>query len=310
MPTGHNARLACVPTARPLLGVSAARFAAALLRARGQFARTETVTPDGTRLATWLGGAASGRPVVLLHGFCSDHTSMRPLARAIADRLPVVLYDARGHGESTGFLGPARMRTLAEDLLAVLAAHAPNGADVVGLSMGAQTVFEALRIAEANSFARFVFIDQSPCSACHPGWPHGLFGAGDLAEQQRVVTEIAAAPRRLGVALFRGLWRSAEHLGIKLLLSPALLRGLSHMPEATLRLAEDMLRQDWREDVRRVTQPTLLMYGGRSVYPDAGRWMATTLPHAELLEFVDSGHVLVLEEPERAARAVRGFLVG
>ncbi len=294
---------------RPLLGLGAARFGAALFKARGQFTQSDTVTSDGVRLATWVGGAPAGRPVVLLHGFCGDHAAMRPLAQAIADRRRVVLYDARGHGKSGGFTGSARMRTLAEDLLTVLAAHAPNGADVVGLSMGAQTIFETLRIAGAGTLGRFVFIDQSPRIASGPDWPHGLFGEMDPVELQRVLAEIRAQPRRLAQAWLRGLWRSDEHLAMKLLLSPSMLLGLRHVPEATLRLADDMLQQDWRHEVQQLAHPTLLLYGGRSIYPGAGHWMADALPHAELAFFAESGHALVLEEPDRAARALRRFLL-
>ncbi|MCO4760190.1 MAG: alpha/beta hydrolase [Myxococcales bacterium] len=264
--------------------------------------------PDGTRIATWIGGTTTGRPVVFLHGFCGDHAAMRPLAQAVADKRPVILYDARGHGQSDDFGTPALMQTLAEDLLAVLNAHAPSGADVVGLSMGAQTIFETLRLTGDASFVRFVFIDQSPCIASGPDWPHGLFGEAAAADIAAARAEIAAQPRKLANAWLRGLWRSDERLGMKLLLSPSMLTGLRHVPDATLRLADDMLQQDWRHEVRQLTKPILLLYGGRSIYPGAGRWMADTLPHAELELFESSGHALVLEQPARAARALRRFL--
>lgn len=298
------------PTAsRPLLAFGAARFGAALLGARGRFQPTETRTADGARLATWLGGAATGQPVILLHGFCGDHAAMRPLAQAVAEHRPIVLYDARGHGASDRFNGPALMRTLAEDLQAVLRAHAPDGADVIGLSMGAQTIFETLRLQGDEAFGQCVFIDQSPRVSSGEDWPHGLFGETDAEEMARVRAEISAKPRRLARAWLRGLWRSDEHLGMKLLLSPSMLMGLRHVPDSTLRLVDDMLSQDWRDEVQRLSKPTLLLYGGRSIYPGAGRWMADAIPHADLEFFAESGHALILEEPHRVARAVHRFLV-
>lgn len=294
---------------RAPLPLGAARFGAAMLRSRRRFVATETRASDGARLATWLGGAPTGRPVVFLHGFTGDQGTMRPLAEAVAPDRPVVLYDARGHGASARFGGRPLMRTLAEDLSAVLDAHAPEGADVVGLSMGAQTVFEALRLEGQARLGRCAFIDQSPRILGGPDWPHGLFGETDAEEMARVQAEVRARPRRLAHAWLRGLWRSDERLGVKLLLSPSMLLGLRHVPESTLRLVDDMLVQDWRVEVQGLTRPTLLLYGGRSMYPGAGRWMADALPHAELEWFAHSGHALVVEEPARAARALRRFLL-
>ena len=96
---------------------------------------------------------------------------------------------------------------------------------------------------------------------------------------------------------------------MKLLLSPSMLMGLRHVPDSTLRLVDDMLSQDWRDEVQRLSKPTLLLYGGRSIYPGAGRWMADAIPHADLEFFAESGHALILEEPHRVARAVHRFLV-
>jgi non-heme chloroperoxidase len=294
-------------TRRPLLALGAARFGVSLYRAQRVFRRSTTRAADGSHIATWIGGPDAGRPVVFLHGFCSDQSSMRPMALAVAKRRPVVLYDARGHGKSVLFSDQPTMRALADDLDAVLQQHAPDGADAVGLSMGAQTLFEFLRSHSGARLHRLAFIDQSPRVLSGPDWPHGLFGQIDAAELDEVRLNLKHNPRSLGAAWLRGLWRSDEHLAMKLLLSPSMATGLRNVPASTLRLAEDMLQQDWRDEVRAIQQPTLLLYGGRSIYPGAGGWMAQTLPHARYEYFPTSGHALVLEEPRRTAAAVANF---
>lgn len=229
------------------------------------------------------------------------------MALQVAERRPVVLYDARGHGKSVRFGAKPTIRALADDLDAVLQQHAPSGADVAGLSMGAQTVFEFLRSHSPDRLHRLAFIDQSPRVLSGPDWPHGLFGHIDATEIDEVRTKLKNKPRSLGKAWLRGLWRSDEHLAMKLLLSPSMATGLRNVPASTLRLAEDMLQQDWREEVQAIRQPTLLLYGGRSIYPGAGGWMAKALPHAQFEYFNKSGHALVLEEPRRTAAAIAKF---
>lgn len=294
--------------AKPPLLIGAAHFGLSLVRSRRHMKRVVTTARDGAPLATWAGGPATGRPVVFLHGFCGDHSNMRPIALEVSKRRPVVLYDARGHGSSAGFSGVPTMRQLADDLDAVLAQHAPAGADVAGLSMGAQTVFEYLRARHQPKLHRLVFIDQSPKVLAAEDWPHGLFGQIDRKEVARVRAALQTAPRKLGGAWLKGMWRSNERLTMKLLLSPAMATGLRSVPAPTLRLADDMLKQDWRDVITRIEQPTLLLYGGRSIYPGAGQWMASALPHARYVYFKDSGHALIFEEPRRAATTIARFL--
>lgn len=61
---------------------------------------------DGVKLAGWFAAAGdSRRAVVLLHGHGSRRTQMLARARFFHDRgYAVLLYDARGHGESAGEL--------------------------------------------------------------------------------------------------------------------------------------------------------------------------------------------------------------
>ena len=291
----------------PRLASAAAHFGVSLWRANRHFLRAVTVAGDGARLATWVGGRSAGRPVLFLHGFCGDHSNLKPMALQVAQRRPVVLYDARGHGKSEGFSGQPTMRALADDLDAVLRRWAPGGADVAGLSMGAQTVFEFLRHYRRDRLVRLAFIDQSPKITCDESWPHGLFGGIDEPELQEVLTQLKRNPRKLGKAWLRGMWRSDERLPMKLLLSPSMATGLRTVPASTLRLAEDMLAQDWRDVVRGIEQPTLLLYGGRSIYPGAGLWMKQALPHAQLVHFDRAGHALVLEKSRSAARIAARF---
>lgn len=289
--------------------LSVARFSAQMASVGRGLRRQELRAYDGARLAAWVGGAPNGRPVIFLHGFCSGNASMRPLAGAVSDTRKIVLYDARGHGRSAGFGEHATIGQLADDLSAVMDHVAPQGADLVGLSMGAQTIFEYLRAHGGDRIGRMVFIDQSPKIVADERWPHGLFGQVDEELLIRVRRDLQDRPRRLGRAWLRGMWRSDETLPIKLLLSPGMAAGLPGISARTLQLAADMLTQDWRDVVAAIVSPVLLLYGGRSIYPGAGEWMKRTLPHAELVWFARSGHALIVEEPNRAAAALRAFLM-
>lgn len=71
------------------------------------------------------GGAAGGRPLVLLHGFPQTHAMWHRVAPQLADEYSIVMVDLRGYGDSSKPVGDAdhgdySKRTMAADVVAVL----------------------------------------------------------------------------------------------------------------------------------------------------------------------------------------------
>lgn len=99
-------------------------------------AATSTVTSsDGAELAVVEGGA--GPTVVLAHGVTATVDHWAPVAaRLVRAGCRVVAFDHRGHGRSTAGSGAFRADLLGDDVDAVVGATAPDGAVVVGHSMG------------------------------------------------------------------------------------------------------------------------------------------------------------------------------
>jgi pimeloyl-ACP methyl ester carboxylesterase len=96
------------------------------------------VTPDGVELSGEESG--EGAPVVLLHGLTATRRYVVHGSKALErGGHRVVMYDARGHGRSSG--GAAYdYGTLAHDLLAVLGERGVDRAVLAGASMGAHTI--------------------------------------------------------------------------------------------------------------------------------------------------------------------------
>ncbi|MFZ0755052.1 MAG: alpha/beta fold hydrolase [Trebonia sp.] len=84
-----------------------------------------TLTPDGIRINTLIGGKAGGSPVLLLHGYPQTHVMWHHVAPALAEHHTVVLTDLRGYGDSGKPAGGARhegyaKRTMARDQMIVM----------------------------------------------------------------------------------------------------------------------------------------------------------------------------------------------
>lgn len=108
--------------------------------------RFTVAAPDGALLRVLEFGADTGQgepTVVLAHGWTLTHRCWWPVVERLRHRLGVrvVVYDQRGHGEST--TGPTHpsIRVLGDDLAAVVAVAAPSGPVVLGgHSMGGMAV--------------------------------------------------------------------------------------------------------------------------------------------------------------------------
>ena len=94
---------------------------------------TELARPWGTVTATATG---HGEAVVLLHPLAMSREFWAPAGRALANRFRVITVDARGHGESRWDGTPFSVADLANDVAAVIEELAPDGARVLGMSMG------------------------------------------------------------------------------------------------------------------------------------------------------------------------------
>lgn len=80
--------------------------------------------------------AGRGEPLILIHGLADDHRAWRRAVPDLMLRQRVLMYDLRGHGETS--LGPAdgTLRQLGEDLAALMDAVEVQRAHVAGFSLG------------------------------------------------------------------------------------------------------------------------------------------------------------------------------
>jgi pimeloyl-ACP methyl ester carboxylesterase len=84
-----------------------------------------------------------GEPLVLIHGLADDHRAWRRTLPDLALRHRVVLYDLRGHGQTSLGKSDGTLRQLGDDLVALMDAIAVDRADVAGFSLGGTVAMRA-----------------------------------------------------------------------------------------------------------------------------------------------------------------------
>src|ERR671910_2963832 len=126
--------------------------------------RYDLVRPDAT-LRYWIGGAAGGQTVVLLHGATLDHRAWAPQVEALQDRFRLVVPDLRAHGESTGSFD---FEAAVGDVFALLDALPAGRVVLVGLSLGGNLAQEVVRRAPERVPALVVADATCNTGARHP----------------------------------------------------------------------------------------------------------------------------------------------
>jgi pimeloyl-ACP methyl ester carboxylesterase len=84
-----------------------------------------------------------GEPLILVHGLGDDHRAWRRALPYLALRHRLVLYDLRGHGQTSLGAPDSSLRQLGEDLIALMDAVGIEAADVAGFSLGGTIAMRA-----------------------------------------------------------------------------------------------------------------------------------------------------------------------
>lgn len=265
-------------------------------------------TGDGARLAvTVVGDDGTDLPtVVLSHCWTGARAVGVPVTRRlVAAGHRVVLYDQRGHGESTVGSEPTSVERLADDLAdvvtqldlvdTVLAGHSMGGMTVMGLACRhpdlvrdrvrglalIATAAHGLSEAGRDRFWRVVL------------WREVLNRVMVLRRTGRLLVRgtFGASPRRAHVEATRALFVTTP-------------------PDVRRACAVAMGAMDLRAALAPVDVPAVVVLGTRDllIVNSLTRAIAEHLAGATVTELPGAGHMLPLERPDEVARAIRGLV--
>lgn len=129
---------------------------------------TDHVTVNGVSLCFYRSGGGKP-PLVMAHGLTDMGLCWTRIADGLRHKYDVILYDARGHGQSDTSVDGHDPKQRAEDLRAILEAIDVHSALLLGHSMGAMTV--GLLAANYPELARAVVLEDPPLPRSLPELP-------------------------------------------------------------------------------------------------------------------------------------------
>lgn len=257
---------------------------------------TTVTTEDGADLAVTVAGRDGASTVVLVHGW----TCHRAVWAAVARRLVlnghrVVLYDQRGHGESTLGSAPLTVEQLGSDLRDVLDHLDVTDAVLVGHSMGGMAV-QSFAIDYPDALAdraRSLVLVSTAARFLGYAVPTSIV---DFVFGDRVIHRVAQGSLGLIIG------RSSVGRGPRLAHIELTRDGLAATTaEARVGFLVDMSSMDLRAGLGSIALPTTVLVGTHDLLtpPRLGRAIASAIPGADLVVLPGAGHMLPVEDPDR-----------
>ncbi|WP_432928829.1 alpha/beta fold hydrolase [Microbispora sp. CA-135349] len=333
MSKGRKAALAglalglAIGTARRVQGRRTQARKAAQALDRAPVRRMTVTTGDGVRLAVEIDDHPEPRcAVVFAHGWLMNRHCWQLQREALAGLGTLILYDQRGHGDSTaGAVDACTIDRLGDDLAAVIEASVPEGLPVVlvGHSMGGMTI---MALAERHpALVESRVAGAALLSTSSGGLEASTFGLpgplGRLAPRvatsmfENMLTRAAVIDGRprlkgwtnLPVTRYVAFGRGASRRHIRL---------VNAMASATPTEVMVGFFRDFRvhdkfaalKALRRIE--TLVMVGERDRLTPLvhSRRIAEALPNARFVRIPDAGHMIGFERPRLVHRELTGLI--
>jgi pimeloyl-ACP methyl ester carboxylesterase len=237
---------------------------------------------------------------VLVHGFPLDNRIWEAQLSALSDKYRVIAPDLPGFGKSKSSKS-FTMESLAEDLHAFLTQIKALPCALAGLSMGGYMIF-AFERKYPTDLKAFILVDTK----AEADTTEGKAGRNKMIETARTSGSPAIAAAMLPKMLAPDSQQSR----------PQLVQQVKSIMEAcppqTIEnaLAAMRDRSDFRECLRSVAEPTLIIVGEHDAItpPAVAESMKKEISHAKLVTIKGAGHLSPMEQPEQVNQALRQFL--
>ena len=319
MATGAAIGVAMAGPVGVVVGASLGAVAGAL----GGAAAGASMQADAAGLAATAGVGAvrlhiedsggGGRPVVLIHGWPLSAQAWEPQVAALrAAGHRVVAYDRRGFGRSDKPEAGYGYDMLADDLQRVMDQCGLQDVSLVGFSMGGGEVARYIARHGESRLSSVVFAAAvPPCLMKSEGNPEGPL-TPEKARQSRMALEQDRA------AFFDQFTRNFFSANGALQVTESQRAGAIALCEqsaqhAALACMDSFDTTDFRDDLKRVNLPTLVIHGeADAIVPFEGSGLRThrAVPHSTLVSVKGAPHGLNVSHAQAFNDALMLFLRG
>ena len=266
---------------------------------------------NSTSIHLYYEDHASGRPVILIHGYPLSSASWEKQVPALlAAGYRVIAYDRRGFGKSSQPTSGYNYDTFAEDLHKLVTHLKLRDFSLVGFSMGGGEVARYIGKYGSKNVNKAVIIGGIPPFLLKAeDNPEGVDGA----VFEGIEKAVAADRYSFFTDFFKNFYNTDVHLG-KRVSEQAIQASwnTAAIASATASLAcVPTWHEDFRADVAKIDIPTLVIHGDSDrivPFSAAGQRTARLVPGAELVVIKDGPHNVAWTHALDVNRALVEFL--
>jgi 3-oxoadipate enol-lactonase len=242
-----------------------------------------------------------GEPLILIHGLADDHRAWRRALPDLLLRHRVLMYDLRGHGETSLGRPDGTLTQLAADLASLMEAIGVDKADVAGFSLGG-TIAMRMAIDHPEKVERLVLVATS-----------SRVGRSAADWYRKRVEMVEQADPELRATMDRDTAdvyaQSPSELDDGLLIrrqSTADPRGFGNACAAMAALNAAPLDPE----LGRISAPTLIVASelDRHCPPKAAEIIAAGIKGSRMQVLAGAGHPIPVEKPRELAGSMNSFL--
>ena len=248
------------------------------------------IETGGLRLHYDETGPADGEPVILMHGWGCDHTTVRSIAAILEGKLHVYNLDLPGHGRSDeppSAWGVEEFTALVEEFCRKLGIESPT---LIGHSFGGRI---SLLMASRNPIRRMVLVDGA---GIKPRRSLKYYFKVYSFKTVKRILPLLLGKRKGSEAIdrLRGKSGSADY------------RNSSPVMRAVM---SKCVNQDLKHVMPDIKASTLLIWGEKDTatpLSDA-KYMEKHIPDAGLVSFAEAGHYSFLDNPGGFKAVMKSF---
>ena len=245
--------------------------------------------------------AGRGDPLVLIHGLADDHRAWRRTLPDLMLRHRVIMYDLRGHGQTSLGKPDGTLRQLGADMIGLMDSLGVERADIAGFSLGG-TIAMRVAIDNPGRVRGLVLVATSSRVGRSAGdWYRqrvAMVGAGDPQLRETLDQDTADVYAESPGELEGGLLIRRQ--------STADPRGYANACAAMAAINAAPLDPE----LDRITAATLIVASERDRHcpPKAAEIIAAGIKGSKLEVLPDAGHPIPVEKPRELARSISSFL--
>ena len=256
--------------------------------------------------------AGSGDTIVMVPGWSQSAVEWVYQINDLQKDYHVIAIDMRGHGDSSKPSTGYRISRLAYDLYQAIVKLNLKNVVLLGHSMGCSIIYNYWEFFGPERIKKLILVDQPCAITANPAWSKegrlqagAIFSPNSLYDTANAIVESSSANETLLNSMFTEKVSKEDRNWIA--------RENYKMPR---KYARDLLinhaMNDWRDIIRTINLPSLLIGGEVSIFPyQAIEWNSKQIEGSifKLFSKEERGsHFMFFENPKRFNEIVRNFI--